>query len=62
MDTYIYIYIHIYIYDLYTYILSFKRREAHRGAKGPEARGEGARIMDVRRTFMLKYFKINPNA
>ena len=29
--------------------LSLKKREAHWGAEGPEARGEGARLKDARR-------------
>ena len=29
------------------YVLSLKKHEAHWGAKGPEGRGEGARLKDA---------------
>jgi len=38
-----------------------RRTEAHRGARR-EARGEGARIIDARRTFTQKCFQINTKA
>ena len=47
---------------LSTLILSFKRRTEAQRVSRCEARGEGARFIDVRRTFTLKCFKINTKA
>ena len=39
--------------------LSLKKREAHWGAKGPEARGEGARLKDASLFLAKKRFENN---